>query len=36
MSIEFHIGLLPNGSVQQSLELGCAAEELGFDGVWSV
>ena len=34
MSIEFHIGLLPNGSVQQSLELGCAAEELGFDGVW--
>ncbi|SVA95832.1 uncharacterized protein METZ01_LOCUS148686, partial [marine metagenome] len=25
MSIEFHIGILPSGSVQQSLALGLAA-----------
>ena len=34
MSIEFHIGILPSGPVQQSLDLGLAAEELGFAGVW--
>ena len=34
MSIEFHIGILPSGSVQQSLALGLAAEELGFAGAW--
>lgn len=34
MSIEFHVGILPSGSVQQSLALGLAAEELGFAGAW--
>lgn len=34
MSVEFHIGILPSGPVQQSLDLGLAAEELGFAGVW--
>lgn len=34
MTVEFHIGILPGGPVSQSLDLGCAAEERGFAGVW--
>lgn len=31
---EFHIGILPNCLVEKTLELGHAAERLGFEGVW--
>ena len=34
MSIEFHIGILPNQSVQRAVDLGMAAEEFGYAGVW--
>jgi len=34
MSVEVHIGILPNRSVQQAVDLGVAAEEFGYDGVW--
>lgn len=34
MSIEFHIGILPNRPVHESIELGLAAERLGYGGVW--
>lgn len=34
MSVEFHIGILPNRPVADSLALGAAAEELGYAGVW--
>jgi len=33
-STEFHLGLLPNRSVRECVELGCLAEELGYAGVW--
>jgi len=33
-STEFHLGLLPNRSVSECVELGCLAEELGYAGVW--
>lgn len=31
---EFHIGILPNRPVGETLELGRAAENMGFEGVW--
>ena len=34
MSVSFHIGNLPNQSVQHALEMGRRSEELGFDGLW--
>lgn len=34
MSVEVHVGILPNQSVQRAVDLGMAAEEFGFDGVW--
>ena len=34
MSIEFHVGILPNRPVADCLALGLAAEELGYAGVW--
>jgi 5,10-methylenetetrahydromethanopterin reductase len=34
MSIEFHIGILPNQTVQRAVDLGMAAEEFGYGGVW--
>jgi len=34
MPVEFHIGILPNQSVQRAVDLGTAAEEFGFAGVW--
>jgi len=34
MSVSFGIGILPNRPVKECLELACAAEELGYDGVW--
>ncbi|HEX2140401.1 MAG TPA: LLM class flavin-dependent oxidoreductase [Woeseiaceae bacterium] len=32
--MEFHIGILPRDAVDRSLEIGRAADELGFAGVW--
>jgi 5,10-methylenetetrahydromethanopterin reductase len=34
MSVEVHIGILPNQSAQRAVDLGIAAEEFGYDGVW--
>ena len=34
MPVSFHIGCLPNQSVQHALEMGRRSEELGFDGIW--
>ena len=34
MSVEFHIGMLPNRSLADSLALGRAAEALGYAGIW--
>jgi 5,10-methylenetetrahydromethanopterin reductase len=34
MSVSFHVGCLPNRPVEASLEMGRAAEELGFGGIW--
>ncbi len=34
MSVEVHIGILPQRSVQQAVDLGIAAEEFGYGGVW--
>jgi len=34
MSVSFHIGNLPNQSVQHALEMGRRSEEFGFDGIW--
>lgn len=34
MAVEVHIGILPQRSVQQAVNLGMAAEECGFKGVW--
>lgn len=33
-AIEFHLGLLPNRSLSECVELGQLAEELGYTGVW--
>ena len=35
MAVEFHIGMLPNRPVDQCLELGLAAERLGYAGIWA-
>lgn len=34
MSVSFHVGCLPNRPVKNSLEMGYAAEELGYAGIW--
>ena len=34
MAIEVHIGVLPQHSVQHAVDLGMAAEALGYNGVW--
>jgi 5,10-methylenetetrahydromethanopterin reductase len=34
MSVSFHIGCLPNQSVQHALEMGRRSEEYGFAGIW--
>ena len=34
MGISFHVGNLPNQSVQHALEMGRRSEELGYDGIW--
>ncbi|MEH6581838.1 MAG: LLM class flavin-dependent oxidoreductase [Halioglobus sp.] len=34
MSLSFHVGCLPNRPLADAVEMGCAAEELGFGGMW--
>ncbi len=34
MAVSFHVGNLPNQSVQHALEMGRRSEELGYDGIW--
>ncbi len=34
MTISFHIGILPNRTMQENLNLGLKTEELGYEGVW--
>ncbi len=34
MTVSFHIGCLPNRTVQDSLDMGRRAEELGYGGIW--
>lgn len=34
MSVSFHVGCLPNQSVQHALEMGQRSEELGYAGLW--
>jgi 5,10-methylenetetrahydromethanopterin reductase len=34
MTISFNIGLLPNRPINECIEIGISAEELGFDGIW--
>jgi 5,10-methylenetetrahydromethanopterin reductase len=34
MTISFHVGCLPNRPVKACLEMGRAAEELGYGGIW--
>jgi len=34
MSVSFHVGCLPNQSVQHALEMGQRSEELGYTGIW--
>jgi len=34
MAVDFHIGVLPNRPVHDNVELGLAAERLGYGGVW--
>ncbi len=34
MAISFHVGQLPNRPLEQCIEMGLAAERLGFDGIW--
>jgi 5,10-methylenetetrahydromethanopterin reductase len=34
MTISFHIGMLPNRTMQENINLGLKTEELGYDGVW--
>jgi 5,10-methylenetetrahydromethanopterin reductase len=34
LSIEFHVGILPNRPAADCLALGLAAEKLGYEGVW--
>jgi 5,10-methylenetetrahydromethanopterin reductase len=34
MSVSFHVGCLPNRPLLDSVEMGCAAERLGYAGMW--
>ena len=34
MDISFHIGILPNRTMQENVNLGLKTEELGYEGVW--
>ena len=34
MSLSFHIGCLPNRPLADSIEMGCAAEQMGYGGMW--
>lgn len=34
MTISFHIGILPNRTMQENVNLGLKSEELGYAGVW--
>ena len=34
MTISFHIGILPNRTMQENVNLGIKTEELGYEGVW--
>jgi 5,10-methylenetetrahydromethanopterin reductase len=34
MAVSFHVGNLPNQSVQHALQMGRRSEELGYDGIW--
>ena len=34
MTVEFHIGILPNQDVSNCVDLGLAAEKLGYAGMW--
>jgi len=34
MPVSFHIGILPNRTMQENVDLGLKTEELGYDGVW--
>ena len=34
MAVEVHVGILPQRSVQRAVDLGIAAEEFGYNGVW--
>jgi len=34
MSLSFHVGCLPNRPMADSIEMGCAAEKLGYQGIW--
>lgn len=34
MTVSFHLGCLPNQSVEHALEMGRRAEELGYAGIW--
>lgn len=34
MTVSFHIGILPNQDVSNCVDLGLAAEKLGYAGIW--